>query len=464
MTVPLVIAAAFFMENFDSNVITTALPEIARSFEVTPIAASGGVTAYLVAIAVFIPASGWMADRFGARNVLRAAITLYCLAAVLCATSSSLAAFVAARALQGAAGAMLVPVGRLIVLRSLPRQDFVRAMTFVTIPALCGGVIGPPIGGFLATYASWRWIFAINMAIGVVGVILVTLLFAKDKPIARRPLDVVGLLGGGLALALVMLGVDSLARQPLGDPTPVMVAAGGLALLALVVWHWLRAPNPLTDLTLFRIPSFRHAVTGGVIFYGAAAGTAFLLPILFQTGFGLSAFQSGLLTFTLAIGAIAMKALAPRILRRFGFRATLVGNGMIALAMMLTMVFFAPATPFVAVGLVLMVFGLARSLQFAALNTICYADVPDQRASAATSLSDSLKQLCNGLGVASCAAIMHVGVSAGDGILGASDVRYALAFACVAALASILVLARLDADAGAELSRKQPVVTRGART
>ena len=330
VVVPLVVSCAFFMENFDATVVTTALPEIAASFDVTAVAASSGVTAYLVSLAVFIPVSGWIADRFGAVHVFRVAMGVYALASILCAASQSLEQFVAARALQGLGGALMVPVGRLIVLRSVERRDFVKAMSYVTTPALVGGVVGAPIGGFFTTYASWRWIFAIGVAVALLGILTATMFFRRDAPQPRRPLDWRGFALNGIAVATFVYGFALLARDTSHFVTPLLFIAAGLVLGALCVRHSRRTTHPLIDLGLMRIATFASAATAGTLFNAAAAAVVFLLPVLFQVGFGMTAWESGLLTFTLAIGAFAMKAAAPRILRRWGFRSVLVGNGLVA--------------------------------------------------------------------------------------------------------------------------------------
>ena len=436
---------------------TTALPEIAASFDVTAVAASSGVTAYLVSLAVFIPVSGWIADRFGAVHVFRVAMGVYALASILCAASQSLEQFVAARALQGLGGALMVPVGRLIVLRSVERRDFVKAMSYVTTPALVGGVVGAPIGGFFTTYASWRWIFAIGVAVALLGILTATMFFRRDAPQPRRPLDWRGFALGGIAVATFVYGFDLLARDTSHFVTPLLFIAAGLVLGALCVRHSRRTTHPLIDLGLMRIATFASAATAGTLFNAAAAAVVFLLPVLFQVGFGMTAWESGLLTFTLAIGAFAMKAAAPRILRRWGFRSVLVGNGLVAGASTALCLTFADATPLAVVALVLLAFGFARSLQLAALNAMSYADVPEPQTSAATSLASTIRQAANGLGTAASAVVLQVSLSIRGESLGAVDVRYALGFAALAATVSAAIFLRLDKDAGAAVSNHRPL-------
>ncbi len=444
------------MENFDTTVVTTALPEIAVSFRVSPVSASSGVTSYLVSLAVFIPVSGWLADRFGARRVFCLALAIYAVASIACAASMSLEQFVAARALQGLGGALMVPVGRLIVLRTVERRQFVQAMSLVTTPALIGGVVGAPVGGFFTTYASWRWIFAISIVVGVVGIALAWFVFRRDEDNRRRPLDWIGFVLGGTAVAAFVFGFDLLARDATQLKIPALLIAGGLLLGVVCVWHSRRATHPLIDLSLIRIPTFSSAAGAGSIFNASAAAVLFLLPVLFQVGFGMTAWESGLLTFTLAIGAFAMKALAPRILRRFGFRTVLVVTGLIAAAATLACIGFDDSTPLVVTGIVLLAFGFARSLQLAALNAMSYADVPDPQTSAATSLASTLRQAANGLGIALSAVILQVSLSSRGGDLSSGDLAYALGFAGVAATVSAILFLRLAADAGAGVTHHRP--------
>lgn len=462
MVVPLVVSCAFFMENFDASVITNALPAMAESFGVSAVEASSGVTAYLVGLAVFIPISGWLADRFGARLIFRVAMGVYALASICCAFSTALEVFVAARVLQGFGGALMVPVGRLIVLRTVERRHFVRAMAFVTTPALVGGVVGGPVGGFLTTYASWRWIFAISVAIGVIGIVLVSLMFPPGRPVERRPLDWIGFVLGGVAVAAFVFGFDMLARDATRLVPAGLCVGGGLILAAACFWHSRRIAHPLIDLSLLRIETFASASGAGSLFNVAAAAVLFLLPILFQVGFGMTAWESGLLTFALAVGAFMMKAFTPRVLRQFGFRAVLVVNGLITAGSASLCIVFTEATPLLVVGAVLLIFGFARSLQLAALNAMSYADVPDAQTSMATSLASTFRQAANGLGVALSAVIMQVSLSAHGGELAALDVLYALGFAGVAAIVSALLFLRLSPDAGVSVSHHQPAKRRAA--
>ena len=324
--VPLIVATALFMENTDSTVIATSLPAIAESLNEDPVALKLAVTSYLVSLAIFVPVSGWMADRYGSRTVFRAALAVFMAGSLACAAAQSLGGFVAARFVQGMGGAMMVPVGRLVLLRSIPKSEIVAALAYLTIPAMVGPVVGPPLGGFITTYFDWRWIFFINIPIGLLGIVLSSLYFENIREPERPPLDVVGFVLLGVGLAALMLGLATGGRHLL--PIELSVACAVIGTLAIIAYvrHARRTPHPLVRLDLLRIPTFRASVLGGSLFRIGVGAIPFLLPLMLQIGFGLNPLQSGLLTFVSAAGALFMKALAARILRTFGFRAVLTVN------------------------------------------------------------------------------------------------------------------------------------------
>src|SRR5216683_592744 len=306
--VPLIVACALFMENLDSTVIATALPQIAASLGEDPLRLNLAITAYLLSLAVFIPLSGWVADRYGARRVFRAAIVIFTVGSACCGLANSLPELVAARILhQGLGGAMMVPVGRLVMLRAVPKSELVRAMSYLTVPALVGPVLGPPLGGLIVTYSSWRWIFFINLPIGLLGIVLATLFIEDVRETAMWPLDVRGFLLAGLGLSGLMFGFETAGRGVLpGSLVAVLLAVGALA-LALYVLHARVIAAPIIDLRLLSIPTFAGAIIGGSIFRIGVGALPFLLPLMLQLGFGLSPFASGLLTFASAAGALTMK-------------------------------------------------------------------------------------------------------------------------------------------------------------
>jgi EmrB/QacA subfamily drug resistance transporter len=451
--VPLIVATALFMENTDSTVISTALPAIAADLGADPISLKLALTSYLVSLAVFIPVSGWMADRFGARTVFRAALGVFMAGSLACAAADSLGGFVAARFFQGMGGAMMVPVGRLVLLRSVPKSQVVQALAYLTIPAMLGPVFGPPLGGFITTHFDWRWIFFINLPIGLLGIVLSTLFIENVREPDPPPLDVLGFVLSGLGLALLMLGLATGGRHLLPPALSWGAGLAGLAMLAGYLVHFRRAAHPLVNLRLLAVPTFRASVLGGSLFRVGVGATPFLLPLMLQLGFGLDPLESGLLTFASAAGALVMKALAARILRAFGFRAVLVVNAGIAAAFLAASGLFTPATPQGLILAVLLVGGCFRSLQFTSLNAIAYADVTSREMSAATSLASVAQQIALSVGVAMGGFILESAMRAsGRTEVAAQD--FAPAFLIVAAVSALsgLFFLRLKPDAGAEMS------------
>jgi len=449
----LIVACALFMQNLDGTVVATALPAMARAFGADPLHMNVALTSYLLSLAVFIPASGWLADRYGTRTVFRAAIAVFTVGSVLCGQSHSLWELVAARVVQGIGGAMMVPVGRLVLLRSVAKSELVAAMAWLTVPALIGPVVGPPIGGFLVTYADWRWIFDINVPIGVLGFVLVTRYVDDVRAPVPGRLDAVGLLLSGVALAGLMFGFETIGRGVV--PAPL---AGGLILLgaasgALYMRHARRRPDPLLDLSLLRIPTFAVSAWAGSMFRIGIGAIPFLLPLMLQLGFGLSAAESGLITLASALGAIVMKPATTWSLRLFGFRTVLVWNAALSAVLLGACAWFRPAWPMAGLYAVLVAGGFLRSLQFTAYNTIAYADIPRPRMSAATSLYATLQQLSLTLGITVGAAALQAStLLSGRTQPGLPDFSAGfLVVAAVALLAAPMAL-HLRRDAGNEMS------------
>jgi EmrB/QacA subfamily drug resistance transporter len=397
---PLIIATALFMENTDSTVISTSLPMIAETLGTDPIALKLALTSYLVSLAIFIPISGWMADKYGARTIFTTAIGVFMAGSLACAASTSLEWFVIARFAQGAGGAMMVPVGRLVLLRSVPRSEVVQALATLTIPALVGPIIGPPLGGFITTFFHWRWIFFINIPIGILGIVMAMRFVPNIKEDDTPPLDTIGFLLSGFGFALLMLGFASGGRHMI----PAEISAGcvivGAICLVLYVFHARRTPFPVLQLGLLKIPTFRISVVGGFLFRIGIGAIPFLLPLMLQVGFGLSPLASGSLTFIAAVGALFMKTMAKRILEWTGFRRLLTVNAFIGAAFVAANGFFSPETPHWLIMIILLVGGCFRSLQFTSLNAIGYADISNREMSYATSLSSALQQVSLSIGVA----------------------------------------------------------------
>lgn len=451
--IPLVVASALFMENMDGTVIATSLPAIAVDLGVDPILLKLAFTAYLLSLAIFIPISGWFADRFGARTVFRAAIVVFTLGSIACAFTGSLNGFIAARALQGLGGAMMVPVGRLVLLRSVPKSELVRALAYLTIPAMIGPVVGPLLGGFITTYFHWRWIFWINVPIGILGFVLATLYIPDLRETEKTPLDTTGFVLSGLGLSCFIFGLTVLGREFLPQGAAIALLAVGAILLSVYVWHARRASHPVIDLRLLRIPTFRTCIYGGFLFRVGIGALPFLLPLLLQLGFGLTAFASGSLTFVAAAGAMLMKFTAGPILKQFGFRQVLVVNGCISAAFLAATALFSPSTPHLLIMLVLLGGGFFRSLQFTSLNAVAYADIAQADMSRATSFTSVTQQLSASVGVAVAAMVLELTQYVrGDPTLVVADFGVAFLVVALISLSSVFFHWDLPRDAGSEIS------------
>jgi EmrB/QacA subfamily drug resistance transporter len=462
--IPMIIACGLFMENLDSTVLSTALPSIARSLGENPLHLSLAITAYLFSLAVFIPISGWVADRFGARQVFRAAIGVFTLGSILCGLSDSLITLLLARIFQGLGGAMMVPVGRLVLLRSVNKSELVRAMAYLTVPALLGPILGPPVGGFITTYLSWRWIFWINVPIGILGMVLVTLFIENVREDRPPPLDWRGFLLSAVGLTGLVIGFETAGRGILPLGLVMALFAIGAAAVMLYVRHARRVAHPVIALSLLKIQTFRAATIGGFLFRTGIGSIPFLLPMMLQAGFGKTAFESGMLTFAAAAGAMLMKMTAAPILRRFGFRTVLIGNALIGGAFLASYGLFRPDTAGWVILTLLLAGGFFRSLQFTSINTLAYADVPRERISQATSFASMAQQLSLSVGIGTGALMLHLTLLArGGATLTADD--FAPAFFAVAIIAGLSTLAFwwLPADAGAEMSgRRLPAQAQAA--
>jgi len=403
-----IVACAFFMQNLDSTIIATALPTMARAFGYDPVRMNVALTSYLLSLTVFIPASGWVADRFGTRNVFRAAIVVFTFGSILCGVADTLPFLVAARVLQGLGGAMMVPVGRLLLLRTAAKSELVAAMAWLTVPALLGPVVGPPVGGFIVTYFNWRWTFFINIPVGLLGLIMVTLFVQDFREAPRGGFDLRGLVLTGLALIGVMFGLETVGRHVVAPALSQGMIAGGLCAAFLYYLHARRNPAPLLDFTLMRLPCFGVSFSAMMLFRTGIGAIPFLLPMMLQVGFGKAAVESGFITFASSAGALVMKPAATSALRLFGFRDTLIWNGVLSAIMLILCAAFRPTWPAAAIYLVLLVGGFFRSLQFTAYNTLAYGDVQRPQMSAATSLYTAGQQLAATIGVSVGAVALEV--------------------------------------------------------
>ncbi len=455
--VPLIIAVALFMENMDSTVIATSLPAIAADIGTNPLALKLAVTSYLLSLAVFIPASGWTADRFGARTVFRTAIGIFVLGSIACALSSSLTDFVFARILQGMGGAMMTPVGRMVLVRSISRRELVSAMAWVTTPALIGPVIGPPVGGFITTFATWHWIFLINVPIGILGIVLATKYIEDVRAEHHERFDIVGMIYAGLGIAGLAFGLSVLGLNFLPWSVVVSLIIGGSVFIAAYLVHAKHTAIPALDLTLFKLPTFRASVLGGFIFRIGIGALPFLLPLMLQVGFGKSPFESGLITFASAAGAMGMKMAAATMLKRFGFRAILMFNAVISSCFLAACYFFSSTTPATIMFGVLLIGGFFRSLQFTSINTIAYAEIEQARVSRATALVSVGQQLSISAGVAIGALAVDLTAQfRGHADLHAEDFQTAFLIVAAISALSVFIFSRLSPEAGAELSGRAP--------
>ena len=398
--IPLIVATALFMENMDSTVIATSLPAIAVDIGTNPLTLKLAITSYLLSLAVFIPASGWTADRFGARLVFAIAVAVFMMGSIGCAMSSSVTHFVIARILQGMGGAMMTPVGRLVLLRSIDKSALVNAMTWVTVPALIGPVVGPPLGGFITTYFSWHWIFLINIPMGLIGIFMALRFIDPIKSEDPERFDLYGLVLAGIGLAGIAFGL-SVAGLNLLPWTVVAALVGvGSVSMSLYVIHARRTGSPVLDFSMLRLPTLRASIVGGFMFRVGVGALPFLLPLLMQTGFGLTPFQSGLVTFASAVGAMGMKTLAARIIRTFGFRNLMTINAIVSAFFLAACALFTVTTPLLLIMVILVVGGFFRSLQFTSINTVAYAEVEPPQMSRATTLVSVNQQLAISAGVA----------------------------------------------------------------
>ena len=450
---PLVIASALFMENMDGTVIATSLPAIAADLGTNPVSLKLAFTTYLLSLTVFLPISGWLADKYGAKLVFRLAIVVFTLASFGCGFAPNLPWLVALRALQGLGGAMMVPVGRIIMIRAIPKSELVNAMAWLTVPALIGPLVGPPIGGFITTYFHWRWIFWMNVPIGVLGFILATRFMPDTREESVPKLDSKGFLLSGFGLALTVFGCTILGHGFFPEALVLMMIAGGVLLIALYLRHARIVENPLLDLSLLRIDTLRISITGGLFYRIAAGAIPFLLPLMLQLGFGLNAFQSGLIACAAALGALVMKFGAGGLLRRFGYRRLLIVNGVLSCVSMAAMGLFTPTMSYIVMVLILLIGGVSRSMQFTALNSIAYADVTTAQVSRANGIYTVMQQLSLALGVALAAIVLDLS----QWLRGAPELAtadFAAAFFLVSAggLASIILFLRLPENAGASLS------------
>jgi EmrB/QacA subfamily drug resistance transporter len=451
-TVALIIACAMFMENLDATVLSTALPAMARDFGVKAPEMSVALTSYLLALAMFIPASGAAADRFGAKNVFRAAIALFVAGSLACGLSPSLGGMIAARFVQGIGGAMMMPVGRLVLLRSVAKRDMVSAMSWLIMPALIGPIIGPPVGGFIVTYLDWRWIFWINLPIGIAGILLVSRFIDDVREPSTHAFDRVGFVISAIALGCLLSGFEMASRSGALHLAAMLVAMGAAAGV-LYLRYAKHKEHPILDLSLMVVPTFRLSVIGGSLTRITQGAQPFLLPLMMQLAFGLSAAQSGAMTLATALGSFGMKGVAARLLRRFGFRSSLICMGLLGTGAYAACGLFNPGWPLPAVFAVMLISGFLMSFQFTAYNTIAYDEIDKDRMSAATSFYSTFQQLMLSLGICIGATALHASMLArGHPAPQFGDFSTAFWTVTFISMLAFFVNLRFDPQAGSEIS------------
>lgn len=455
----LLVAGAFFMEFLDGTVIATALPDMAKSFGVQAVDLNIGISAYLITLAVLIPASGWIADRFGARKIFTLALAIFTLASVLCGLATSVDQFVAMRVLQGMGGALMVPVGRLAVLRTTPKHLLITAIATLTWPALVAPIIGPPLGGFITSYANWRWIFFINVPLGLIAIVLALRIIPDIYEETRRPFDTPGFIATSVAMVSLVYAMEMMGAEQVNTTVTLALLAIGMVTMIYALRHFRRAEWPMIRLDALQVPTFRVTMFGGSLFRASISAVPFLLPLLFQVGFGMDAFHSGLLVLAVFVGNLTIKPATTPLLRGLGFKKLLLINGALNVLALLACAFLTPQTPVWVIMLILYLGGVFRSIQFTALSTLAFADVPSPQMSYANTLFSTATQLAVGLGITLGAIGIRIGELFSEllGMESLPGISFRLAFVAIAlvCLLGMVDTLRLVKDAGSAVSRKQ---------
>lgn len=440
------------MEQMDSTVIATSLPAIAADIGTEPTSLKLALTSYFVALAIFIPLSGWVADRFGAKNVFRVAIVVFVLGSIACAFSNSLLTFVLARFLQGVGGSMMTPIARLVLVRSTPRNELVAATAWLTIPGLIGPVMGPPVGGFFTTYLSWHWIFWINVPIGIVGVLLVSRFLKDDEGRNERPMDFPGLVLSAVTFAGIIFGFSVISLPAIPLAAGWASVAVGLVAGVLYLLHARRTPYPILDPTMFALPIFRKTMIGAFLLRIGMGAFPFLMPLMLQLTFGMTPLESGMTTFVVALGAIVSKLGAERIYAAIGFPLSLTIAVLAAAVLLAVNGLFTPDTPHWVLLLALFGGGVSRALCFTGVNALFFADVDETRASQATAINSVMQQLSIAAGVAVAGAVLELSSNSHGGELTLADFHFTWFIVAGISLLGVIPFLRLPRDAGSDVS------------
>ncbi|MBD8540661.1 DHA2 family efflux MFS transporter permease subunit [Oxalobacteraceae sp. CFBP 8755] len=457
---PWLVAIALFMEQLDATIVNTAIPSIAASLGVTPLSLKSVVTSYILGLAVGIPLSGWMADRFGTRRVFFTAIAIFTFASVLCGLSVDARMMTGARLLQGLGGAMMIPIGRLAIVRTFPKNELLGAMNFVIIPALIGPLLGPTIGGLIVHWTSWRVIFFVNIPVGLIALYFVWRHMPDYRSEQRRPLDVAGLLLFSSGTALLSWVLEVFGEHTLDGITAGLLFLLALGLLGAYAWHACRTKFPLLRLTLLKVRTFRIAVLGGFVTRLGVGGLPFLLPLLYQLGLGMPAWQSGLMMMPSALAAMGMKLFAPRLLARFGYRQVLLANTIMIGVTIAMFTLVDAGSPLIMIVCISLMLGFFNSLQFSSMNTLAYADIEPADSSMASTISSSLQQLSMSFGLAagSIVTAWFLGdVSQTNGGQVTQAIHHGFMALAILTLFSSLVFWRLRRDDGDSISQSRGV-------
>lgn len=451
-TVSLIVAIAFFMQGLDTTAVNTAIPSMAKSFNTDVIHLSAGVTSYLIALAIFIPVSGWIADRFGTRRIFCIAIILFTLTSALCGTSQTLSQFVIFRIMQGMSGAMMTPVGRLAVLKVTPKENLVTAMAYITWPALVAPILGPLVGGYLTTYWSWHWIFYLNVPISIICVILAWQHIPEDRDEeqTKKHFDFVGFVLSGLALAGFMYGVELLSREEVPYYVSVIIVLISLGLLFFNVRYSRHISNPLIDYSIIRIPTYKVTIFAGSISRMVIGVAPYLVPLMFQEGFGLNPFQSGILFLSTMAGNLAIKPATIWVMHRYNFKTVLIANGFLIALFSLFTAFLLPTTPVWLIVLVMFLSGMFRSMQFSAITTLAFADIPQKQMTTANTLYSTIQQMSTGMGIAMGAVFLRFAniINGSTENYTVPDFRLAFIFVAILGLFSLYGFTKLSPIAG----------------
>jgi EmrB/QacA subfamily drug resistance transporter len=462
LIVPLIVACALLMENVDSTILVTAIPVLARDLGHSPITLKLAVISYVVGLGVFIPICGWVADRFGARTVFRAAIVVFVAGSLLCAAATSLTTLVLARFIQGVGGAMMVPVGRILMFRAVPKSEFIRAVTYLSIPAQAGPVLGPLLGGFITTYLNWRLMFFINVPIGILGIYLTNRYIENSREEHPGKLDWTGFVLSGLGASLFMMGMSTIGSGLILESTAVGFVLIGILLLGLYWIYSQRVENPLLDLSFLRIPTFNCSVLGGSLFRIGLGALPFLLPLLLQDGLGMTAFQGGIITCCSAIGSFCTKTVAIKILKRWGFRRVLIVNAVLCGMAVAVCGILHPGMSWLTIWFIVTLGGVFPALQFTSLNSLAYADIETRDVGRSTSVASVIQQMSLGLGVTIAGMLLHLSQSLrGQPQLAWTDFWPAFLIVGLCSVASILITRRMPADGGSSVAGASPAPAGG---